>query len=115
MPSILAVRFLMLRKRPRRVILKCYSLEESFQSGGKRSTDDTHCAIGDRFLYVYSHYFVCWLEHLQTAILCDIYIQLDPTHHVEEVLIFAVNDHDTGNFKAGVPQQYCISMERPSL
>jgi hypothetical protein len=51
-------------------------------------------------------------HYLQTAILRD--IQLDPTH-VEEVLIFAVNDHDTGNAEAGAPQQYCISIERPSL
>jgi hypothetical protein len=51
-------------------------------------------------------------EHLQTAILRD--IQLDLTH-VEEVLIFAVNDHDTDNSEGGALQQYCISNERPSL
>jgi hypothetical protein len=64
----------------RKVILKCYSMEEAFQR--------------------------------ETAIVRD--HQLDPTH-VEEILTFAANDNDRENFEGGASQQYCISIERPSL
>ena len=81
-----------------------------FPEGGK-SIDNAHRAIADRLkIRVFSSF--CLFEHLQTAILRD--VQLDHTH-VEEVLIFAVNDHDTDNSEGGDPQQYCISIERPSL